>query len=114
MSRKYHIRERSFLNLHTDMRAYVIGIVEDTRDNNHCCASHEESGEITLEIADCTSSIELHFDLKTAPERENSLHKIRKLAEVIAAVRDAIEIECKTIDERQAVRQHTRAASSVH
>ena len=32
MSKKYHVRERVFLNLKPEMRAYVIAVVEDTRD----------------------------------------------------------------------------------
>ena len=114
MSKKYHVRERVFLNLHTNMRAYVIGIVEDTRDLHVCCDNSEDRSEIVLRIADCSEEIDLYFDLRSADERENSVHKIRKLAEVIASVRDAIEIEAKSIDEKQTITHHTRAASAVH
>ncbi|HEV8591629.1 MAG TPA: hypothetical protein VGQ55_05955 [Pyrinomonadaceae bacterium] len=114
MSKKYHVQRREFLNLHTDMRAYVIGIVENTHEKHICCDSKEDRSEITLKIADCSDEIDLWFDLRTVIERENSLHKIRKLAEVVTAVRDAIEIEVRSIEHRAAVQQHTRAASAVH
>ena len=114
MSKKYHVRERAFLNLKTDMRAYVIGVVENTRDKLACCKEHNNGGEIQLEIADCYDDIALHFDMKTKEERENSLYKIRKLAEVIEAVRQAIEIEVESINERETTAQHTRASAAVH
>ena len=114
MSKKYHVRERAFLNLKTDMRAYVIGVVEDTRDAFQCCKEHSADGVIQLEIADCYDDIALHFDMKTGEERENSLYKIRKLAEVINAVRQAIEIEVEAISTREMVKTHERASAAVH
>lgn len=114
MSKKYHVERREFLNKFMDMRAYVIGIVEDTRDQHTCCSDNKDRSHIRLMIADCSDEIDLWFDLRTAAERENSAHKIRVLAEVISAVRDAIELEVKTIDERTATQQHARAASSIH
>ena len=40
MSKKYHIRERCFLNKKIDMRAYVMAVVEDTRDIADCFAGN--------------------------------------------------------------------------
>lgn len=114
MSKKYHVEQREFLNKFTDMRAYVIGIVEDTREAHACCDSNKDRSEITLKIADCSEEIDLWFDLRTARDRENSLYKIVRLAEVISAMRDAIELEVRSIEEREAVQQHARAASAVH
>ncbi len=114
MSKKYHLRERTFLNLKPEMRAYVIAVVEDTRDSMPCCDEHTMGGEIVFELASCYDEIYLHFDMSTDAERENSLHKATKLAEVAAAFRDAIEKEIAIIDERRLIQQHTRAASAVH
>jgi|SRR6185369_1938147 len=114
MSKKYHVRERLFLNQKLDMRAYVIAVVEDTRETPSCCETHRKGGEIRLDIADCFEEISLHFTMDTVEERENSLHKIRKLVEVLAAVQQALEIEAETINERQTVQQHARAVSAVH
>jgi len=114
MSKKYHVQRREFLNLHTSMRAYVIAVVEDTRDQHICCDSQVERSEIVLKISDCSEEIDLWFDLTSATERENSLNKIRKLAEVITEVRNAIEIEAAAYDERQSLERHTRAAAAVH
>ncbi len=52
--------------------------------------------------------------MSSASERENSLHKATKLAEVVNAFRDAIVEEIAIINERQTVQQHTRAAAAVH
>jgi hypothetical protein len=113
MSEKYHVRERVFLNLKTDMRAYVIGVVEDTRDIPNANESDWKWGTIELKMADCHDDISLEFNLSTADERENSLFKIRKLADVINAVRDAIEIEAASIETRQSFKpaEHANAAA---
>ncbi len=114
MSKKYHVERREFLNKFTDMRAYVIGIVEDTSEKHECCDSKKERSEIILRIADCSDEIDLWFDLRTERDRDNSLHKIKQLAEVIVEMRDAIEKEVAIINERQSTQQHARAASAVH
>lgn len=114
MSKKYRVQRREFLNLYTSWRAYVIGIVEDTSDAHFCCDQNQERSELTLKIADCSEEIDLWFDLRTKDDRENSLYKIRKLAEVITEVRDAIEAEVVSLDRKESVKQHARAASAVH
>ena len=114
MSKKYHVERREFLNKFTDMRAYVIGLVEDTREKHECCEPKKERSEIILRIADCSDEIDLWFDLRTERDRENSLYKIKQLAEVIVEMRDAIEKEVAIINERQTTEQHARAASAVH
>jgi hypothetical protein len=98
MSKKYHIRERTFLNLKPEMRAYVIAVVEDTTELNPCCDEHSKGGEIVFEIASCYDEIYLHFDMSTADERENSLTKATRLAEVVNAFRKAIEDEVTAIE----------------
>jgi hypothetical protein len=114
MSKKYHVRERQFLNQLPEMRAYVIAVVEDARERPSCCDEHGKAGEIVFELADCYDDIELHFYVNTLEERENSLYKARKLAEVTDAFRRAIELEVEAINQRQATVQHARAAGSVH
>ena len=114
MSKKYHVREREFLNKYITWRAYIIASVEDSCDAVPCCDDHRDSSEVYFAVADCHDEIELHFSLATAEDRENSLYKANKLAEVINAFRDAIEKEIAIIDERQMTKQHARAASAVH
>lgn len=115
MGKKYHVQRREFLNLKTDMRAYVIAIVEDTSELHVCCSDNNNNeSEVMLEIASCHREIELHFGMESADERENSLYKANKLAEVVNAFRDAIEKEISIINERQSTQQHARAASAVH
>lgn len=114
MNKKYHVRERVFLNLKPEMRAYVIAVVEDTRDLPSCCEEHRKGGEIVFEMASCYDEINLHFDLSTAADRENSLYKATKLAEVVIAFREAIENEVAAIDERASIQQHMRASAAVH
>ena len=114
MSKKYHINERAFLNLPSDLRAYLIAYVEDTTPYPACCDEYRDGGQISLRIADCIKEIDLYFDLSTERERENSVHKAKLLADVLAKFRDAIELEVNAIEERSAVRQHERAMAAVH
>ena len=109
MSKKYHVRERSFLNLKTDMRAYIIGVVEDTCDIPNSNEGEWKWGSIQLELADCHDDVSYEFDLKTPEERENSLYKIRKMAEVINAVKEAIEAEAASIEARQSFKPTDQA-----
>jgi hypothetical protein len=96
------------------MRAYVIALVEDAREKHVCCGKSEEYSEITLRIADCNDQIELYFDMDTVEDRENSLHKIRTLAEVINEFKRGIEIEVEVMNARKLIPKHARAASAVH
>jgi hypothetical protein len=91
---KYHVRRRLFLNRDPGLPAYVIGVVEDTRD-----IPDEDPNQpwrwptIELSIGDCYRRVSLDFDMETPEERAASLYKIRRLAEVVDAVRRAIELE---------------------
>lgn len=112
MSTKYHVQRREFLNIFTDWRAYVIASVEDTSGVDACCDDHSKGSYVHFEIASCHDEIELHFSLKTAEDRENSLHKANKLAEVVAEFRDAIEKEIAVIEQRRAAKQHKSAVAA--
>ena len=114
MSKKYHVRERAFLNKKTDMRAYVMAIVEDTRDIADCFEDGWRWGEIELKLADCFDEVSFEFNLSTKEERENSLFKIRKIAETINAVLDAMELEANDIESREAIKPLLKALSAVH
>ncbi len=112
MSKQFHVRERAFLNKRTDMRAYVIGVVEDTRGYSDCYEDGWKWGQIELKLADCFDEISFEFCMSTKESRENSLHKITKLAEVINAVKAAIEIEATSIDDREAIQPLLKALTA--
>src|SRR5215203_2000672 len=114
MTRKFHVNERAFLNLPSNLRAYIIAYVEDTSPYPACCDEYREGGDMSLRIADCYNEIDLYFDLSTARERENSLHKARTLADVLSRFRDAIEAEAKAIEDRAIMTQNKRAMGAVH
>ena len=114
MSRKYHMNERAFLNLPTNLRAYIIAFVEDSSTYTAAHDQYRDGGWIELRIADCNSEIDLYFDLSTKNRRENALYKAKTLAEVLAKFKDAVEIEVKAIEEREALKQHARAKIAVH
>jgi hypothetical protein len=114
MTRNFHVNERAFLNLQSNLRAYIIAYVEDTAPYPACCEEYRGGGDISLRIADCYNEIDLYFDLSTARERANSLHKARTLAEILTRFREAVEAEAKAIEERTAIQQHTRAEAAVH
>lgn len=106
---KYHVRKRMFLNRDLDMRAFTIGIVEDTRE----IPNENEDGwkwrTIELTLADCYRQVSFDFDLSSKETRAKSLYKIRRISEIVNAVRDAIEIEAKSINERKIVKPKAKA-----
>ena len=95
---KFHVRKRMFLNRDLDMRAFAIGIVEDTREIPTEDENGWNSAWIELVLADCYRHISFDFNLNTKESRANSLYKIRRIAAIVNAVRDAIETEAKSID----------------
>ncbi|MDT7781346.1 MAG: hypothetical protein QOC99_3858 [Acidobacteriota bacterium] len=103
---KYHVRRRSFLNRDPQLPAFVIGIVEDTRDVPD--DDPEQSwkwGAVTLEFGDCYRRVSFDFGMEKPEERADSLYKIRRLAEVVNAVRRAIELEAASLDARPTVEE---------
>ena len=101
---KYHVRKRMFLNRDLDMRAFAIGIVQDTR---HVPTENKDGWKwrtIELTLADCYRQVSFDFDLGSKADRAKSLYKIRRIAEIVNAVREAIEAEAKSIDERKIVK----------
>ena len=101
---KYHVRKRMFLNRDLDMRAFAIGIVEDTREIPTDNENGWQYGIIQLNLADCYRHVSFDFNLNTKENRANSLYKIRRIAAIVNAVRDAIEAEANSIDERKIVK----------
>lgn len=101
---KYHVRKRIFLNRDLDMRAIAIGIVQDTREMTNENENDWKWATIELTLGDCHRQISYDFNLSSKENRANSLYKIRRIAEIVNAVRDAIEIEAKSIDERKIVK----------
>ncbi len=114
MSKKYHLQERIFLNKKPEMRAYILAVVEDTREIDQALEDEWKWGHIELRLADCVEEISFEFDLSDRIERENSLYKARKLADVITAFRDALEIEANDIESREAIVPLLRAMTAVH
>lgn len=113
MSRKYHMRERMFLNLDLEMRAYVIAVVEDTSE---IAIENEDDWKwpsIQLRFADCYDEIAFSFDLHTREDRENSLHKIREIARVVSEFHEALEKEAEAMEIRQSC-VPTKAMAAVH
>lgn len=98
---KYHVRKRIFLNRDLDMRAFAVAIVEDTRKIP--CDENEswKNGWIELVLSDCYRHVSYDFNLNTKTNRAAALYKIRKIAEIVNAVKEAIEIEARSIDERE-------------
>ena len=108
---KFHVRKRMFLNRDLYMRAFAVGIVEDTReiptDNDNW-----KNGWIELVLADCNRHVSFDFNMRTAEERADSLYKIRRIAGVVNAVRDAIEAEAESINKRKIIKQKPKAKAA--
>jgi hypothetical protein len=114
MGKVFHMNERQFLNLPTNLRAYIIAFVEDSSPYPASCDQYREGGQIELRLADCYNEIDLYFDLSNARERRNSLHKAKTLAEILSRFHSAIETEVNAIEERETLKLHARAAASIH
>lgn len=99
----YHVRRREFLNEDPELPAFIIAVVEDTRnipdDDPEQSWNH---GYIVLDLADCKRRIGFYFDMRNREERANSLRKITLIAEVVNAVRDAIALEVTSRNARPA------------
>lgn len=98
---KYHLRKRVFLNRHLEMRAFAIAIVEDTRDISNENDNQWKWGEVQLNLGDCQRHVTFDFDLSSKENRRNSLYKIKKIAEIINAFQQAIEIEAHSNEQRE-------------
>jgi hypothetical protein len=114
MNKKYHVREKAFLSLDKDERDYVVAVVEDAREKYLSCTNSVDCTEISLRIADWRHEIELYFNIETVEERENSLYKVRTLAEVINVFKRALESEIEVLNARQSVPRHSRISSAIH
>lgn len=114
MNKKYHVERREFLNQFNDMRGHIIAVVEDTREIPQDDTESWTWSQIRLMLGDCDRNVSFHFSLSDAESRANSLYKIRLIAEIVNAFRDAIEIEAASIEERQQVIPLANAASNIH
>ncbi|HLM01234.1 MAG TPA: hypothetical protein VK400_09255 [Pyrinomonadaceae bacterium] len=98
---RYHVRKRIFLNRDPERAAFVIGIVQDTRAIPDADEDGWKWGKIELTLGDCYRRVSFEFNMDTKEERSNTLYKIRRIAEIVNAVRDALEIEAESIDSRR-------------
>ena len=101
ISERYYVRRREFLNEDPELPAFIIGVVEDTR----AIADDDPDqswnwGIVTLDLADCYRRVRFDFDMQSSEHRANSLRKINLIAEVVNAVRDAIDAEVESRNAR--------------
>ena len=100
---KYYVRRRWFLNRDPELPAFVIGVVEDTRDvPDEDPQQPWRWGTVELCFGDCHRRVSFDFDLSTPEGRAAGLYKIRRLARVVEAVREAIELEAASVAARPA------------
>lgn len=109
---KYHVRKRIFLNRDLEMRAFAVAIVEDTRSIPNEEESSWQYGTIQLNFADCYRHVSFDFSMDTKENRRDSLYKIRRIAQIVNAVRDALEIEAKSIESRKIVKLKAKAKAA--
>ena len=110
---KYYVRRREFLNEFPELPAYIIGIVQDTRDipdDDPDCRWH--AGTITLDLADCYRRVSFDFAMYDAEERANSLLKITLIAEVVNAVREGIALEVESRNARPVKAEETNTETA--
>ncbi len=103
LTERYHVRRREFLNEDPDLPAFIIGIVEDTREiPDDDPKQRWNEGAINLDLADCYRRVSFCFYMYDAVARANSLRKVSIIAEVVSAVRDAIALEVESRNARPA------------
>lgn len=108
---RFHVRRREFLNEYfLEMPGYVIGIVQDTTDIPDEDEESWKWGTVVLNFGDCSRRVAFDFDLSDPEERANSLHKINLIADVVNAVRDAIEKEVESRNARPHIQDHSQGA----
>ena len=107
---RYHVRRREFLNEDAEMPAFIIGVVEDTRELPDDPADAWKWATVTLDLADCSRRVSFDFNLDDEASRANSLRKINLIAEVVNAVRNAIAIEVESRNKRPHIQDQTTAA----
>jgi hypothetical protein len=104
---KHLVNRQDFLNMpghHAG--AYVRAYVEDTKDrdleeSHGKNRYHNFEPRMVLEIADCSGSVELEFDLYTGNRRQNSFHKIDTLIEALQDFREGLVEESTRYKRRQ-------------
>lgn len=109
---KYHVRKRIFLNRDLQMRAFAVAVVEDTRGIPTENENGWQYGAIELTLSDCNRQVSYDFNMDTKESRRDSLYKIRRIAEIVNAVRDALEIEAKSIESRKIVKTKAKAKAA--
>jgi len=110
---RYHVRRREFLNEDPELPAFIIAVVEDTRDVPDDPEDHWKWGTVVLDLADCSRRVSFDFDLNDSSARANSLRKINLIAEVVNEVRDAIAVEVESRNVRPAKEAGRRAPGVV-
>lgn len=102
----YRVRIRKFLNrpgYHAG--AYVLAEVEDS--TKHKKGKHGGPYvHVDLTLADCSRVVSFDFDLSSAKQRANSLHKINVLVDSLTQFRDALRAEAELAAERSRGKKH--------
>ena len=109
MPSRARVNEPTLLNLpgfHGGAFVYVF--VEDTSERGlrrcRCdgdCKCRNFEPRMTLEIADCSDTIELTFDIDSSEGRDNSLHKLDTLVAALSLFRNAMVAEFAPYDLRE-------------
>ena len=82
--------------------AYVRVFVEDT-SQRRVRGDRIPTPRFELDIADCTNTIRLEFDVSTAGDRENSLFKIATLIGALEQFRDGLVAEAELHAKRERI-----------
>jgi hypothetical protein len=114
MSKKYHIKRREFLSRSAESFASIIAVAEDSRDEHVKDPECDGYHELNLQISDGRDSIWLGFDVSSLEEREDSLHKLKVLTDVISEFKRAVECEIEVLNAKQFVPQHARISNAIH
>ena len=83
-----HFLNRPGMHSHAHVIASTDTIYEDTRYNH----------DASFDIADCSRTINLYFDMDDEKCRKNSMHKLDTLIKDLSDFRDALAKQCELSD----------------
>jgi len=107
---RYHVGRREFLNENPEGPAFIIAIVQDTREITDDREDAWKWATIQLDLADCFRRVSFDFGMADREERAQSLRKIDLIADVINEVREAIALEVESRDARPHIQYLSEAA----
>ena len=80
--------------------AAIVAEVEDTQNKARAYTGYQMQPNIVCRITDCDGHIDIEFDVGTANQLENSLHKLDTMVETLKSMRNGLVVEHHRLQDR--------------